>query len=235
MDKLDIIQKSVLSHREEQEDSITELKEKFHTFETQIIKEHDKHKKVKSNVQDETAFSLNNILDKPKDINNNDQSIFIYLNITPSKPNSPQPYKSTTRQRDQPNQTTKRYDHQYNQYSTHEDRLTNERYRNYNNNRVNNIQHQPEFPQSPRFPQSQPFNMNNSQERPPFPQPQQFNMNTSQRQPFPQTTTFNMNNNLHRTPFLQPPPVNLPPLPFYPCPWGPFNQPSNQNGFSNYP
>ncbi|VDI45756.1 Hypothetical predicted protein [Mytilus galloprovincialis] len=92
-----------------------------------------------------------------------------------------------------------------------------------------------EFPQSPRFPQSQPFNMNNSQERPPFPQPQQFNMNTSQRQPFPQTTTFNMNNNLHRTPFLQAPPVNLPPLPFYPWPWGQFNQPSNQNGFSNYP
>ena len=404
MDKLDIIQKSVLSHREEQEDSITELKEKFHTFETQIIKEHDKHKKVKPNVQDETAFSLNNILDKPKDINNNDQSIDssqihpgddtkpetdidnlilgdsiirriqarrfnpyestvinyinggadscieyvqeagyklnpkkvlvniggrdlrgdgvkedkfkelfseitrtwpksqIYvlpilkrkdipydkvqmanqtilsasqgfktirtldpfvpadnmyfdhvhlnttkgipslvkflkkgMNITPSITNSSQPYKSTTRQRDQPNQTTRRYDHQYNQYSTHEDRLTNERYKNYNNNRVNNIQLQPEFPQSPRFPQSQPFNMNNSQERPPFPQPQQFNMNTSQRQPFPQTTTFNMNNNLHRTPFLQAPPVNLPPLPFYPWPWGQFNQPSNQNGFSNYP
>ncbi|VDI08600.1 Hypothetical predicted protein [Mytilus galloprovincialis] len=74
MDKLDIIQRSVLSHKDEQEDLITELKEKIHTFETQIIKEHDKSKKVKSNVQDETTFSLNIIPDKPKDINNNDQS-----------------------------------------------------------------------------------------------------------------------------------------------------------------
>ncbi|CAC5388773.1 unnamed protein product [Mytilus coruscus] len=73
MEKLDNIQKSVQSHRDEHEDSMTELKEKFHTFETQSIKVQDKSQKTRLNVQDETEL-LNNISDKPKDINNNDPS-----------------------------------------------------------------------------------------------------------------------------------------------------------------